>query len=126
MQRRTLKNDLWKLLRQVYRKLICSDPASAVPVLLEVLNGSRQDIELKLQKVWDPHCRQFRVDPAPPPVVSFCVLCGFAGNPVSSQHFPIHIGSPIRDHVRGQERISVARLSWISRDSALGDGALKG
>lgn len=61
-----MKNDLWKLLRWVCRKLTYNDLASVVPVLLEVLNGSRQDIELKPQEVRPPHYRQFRVNPTPP------------------------------------------------------------
>ena len=61
-----MKNDLFKLLRWFCRKLTYNDLASVVPVLQEVLSGSRKDIDLKETGDRPPHYRQFRVDPTLP------------------------------------------------------------
>ena len=61
-----LKNDLLKLIQWFCRKLTYNDLASVVPVLQEVLSGSRRDVELKSAEDRPPHYRQFRVDPALP------------------------------------------------------------
>ena len=61
-----MKNDLLKLVRWFCRKLTYNDLASVVPVLQEVLSGSRQDMELKPSEDRPPHYRQFRVDPTLP------------------------------------------------------------
>ena len=61
-----MKNDLLKLVRWFCRKLTYNDLASVVPVLQEVLSGSRQDMELKPSEDQPPHYRQFRVDPTLP------------------------------------------------------------
>lgn len=60
-----MKNDLLKLVRWFCRHLTFNDLASVVPVLQEVLSGSRQ-MELKPAEDRPPHYRQFRVDPTPP------------------------------------------------------------
>lgn len=57
-----MKNDLLNLVRWFCRKLTFNDLASVVPVLQEVLNGSRSDMELKPEADRPPHYRQFRVD----------------------------------------------------------------
>ena len=61
-----MKNDLLKLVRWFCRKLTYNDLASVVPVLQEVLSGSRRDMELKPSEDRPPHYRQFRVDPTLP------------------------------------------------------------
>jgi hypothetical protein len=61
-----MKNDLLKLVRWFCRHLTYNDLASVVPVLQEVLTGSRLDMELKPPEDRPPHYRQFRVDPALP------------------------------------------------------------
>ena len=61
-----MKNDLLKLVRWFCRKLTYNDLASVVPVLQEVLTGSRKDMELKPSEDRPPHYRQFRVDPTLP------------------------------------------------------------
>jgi len=61
-----MKNDLLKLIRWLCSKLTYNDLASVVPVLQEILNGSRKNIELKPEKDRPPHYRQFRVDPSLP------------------------------------------------------------
>ena len=61
-----MKNDLLKLIQWFCRKLTYNDLASVVPVLQEVLSGSRSDVELKPAEDRPPHYRQFRVDPALP------------------------------------------------------------
>ena len=65
-----MKNDLLKLVRWFCSKLTYNDLASAVPVLLEVLAGSRKDMPLKPPQDRPPHYRQFRVDPTLPLVQS--------------------------------------------------------
>ena len=57
-----MKNDIFKLVRWFCSKLTFNDLASVVPVLQEVLSGSRKDIELKPPPDRPPHYRQFRVD----------------------------------------------------------------
>ncbi len=61
-----MKNDLLKLVRWFCSKLTYNDLASAVPVLQEVLAGSRKDMPLKPPDERPPHYRQFRVDPTLP------------------------------------------------------------
>jgi len=61
-----MKNDLLKLVRWFCRKLTYNDLASVVPVLQEVLSGSRKDMPLKPDEDRPPHYRQFRVDPTLP------------------------------------------------------------
>jgi putative transposase len=61
-----VKNDLLRLVRWFCRKLTYNDLASVVPVLQEVLSGSRHDMELKPSDDRPPHYRQFRVDPTLP------------------------------------------------------------
>ena len=61
-----MKNDLLKLIKWFCRQLNFNDLASVVPVLQEVLSGSRSDIELKPDEERQPHYRQFRVDHTPP------------------------------------------------------------
>ena len=61
-----MKNDLLKLVRWFCSKLTYNDLASAVPVLQEVLAGSRKDMPLRPPKDRPPHYRQFRVDPTLP------------------------------------------------------------
>jgi len=61
-----VKNDLLKLVRWFCSKLTYNDLASVVPVLQEVLSGSRKDMELKAEEGRPPHYRQFRVDPTLP------------------------------------------------------------
>jgi putative transposase len=61
-----VKNDLLKLVRWFCRKLTYNDLASVVPVLQEVLTGSRKDMDLKPSEDRPPHYRQFRVDPTLP------------------------------------------------------------
>jgi len=61
-----VKNDLLKLVRWFCRHLTFNDLASVVPVLQEILTGSRLDMELKTAKDRPPHYRQFRVDSALP------------------------------------------------------------
>lgn len=61
-----MKNNLSNLIRWFCSKLTYDDLASVVPVLLEVLNGSRKNIRLKAARDQPPHYRQFRVDPTPP------------------------------------------------------------
>lgn len=56
-----MKNDLLKLVRWFCRHLTFNDLASVVPVLQEVLTGSRL-MELKPAEDRPPHYRQFRVD----------------------------------------------------------------
>jgi len=56
-----MKNDLLKLVRWFCRHLTFNDLASVVPVLQEVLTGSRL-MELKPADDRPPHYRQFRVD----------------------------------------------------------------
>lgn len=64
-----MKNDLLKLVRWFCRHLTFNDLASVVPVLQEVLAGSRRDMELKPAEDRPPHYRQFRVDPTLPSVL---------------------------------------------------------
>ena len=52
-----MKNNLLKLVRWFCRKLTYNDLASVVPVLQEVLSGSRQDMELKPSEDRPPHYR---------------------------------------------------------------------
>lgn len=59
-----MKNDLLKLVRWFCRHFTFNDLASVVPVLQEVLTGSRL-MELKPPENRPPHYRQFRVDPTP-------------------------------------------------------------
>ncbi|MDP8235660.1 MAG: DDE-type integrase/transposase/recombinase [Candidatus Erginobacter occultus] len=61
-----MKNDIFKLVRWFCSKLTFNDLASVVPVLQEVLSGSRKDIELKAPLDRPPHYRRFRVDPTLP------------------------------------------------------------
>ena len=61
-----MKNDLMKLVRWFCRKLTYNDLASVVPMLQELLGGTRRDIDLKPEKELPPHYRQFRVVPAVP------------------------------------------------------------
>ncbi len=61
-----MKNDLMKLVRWFCRKLTYNDLASVVPILQELLGGSRKDLDLKPEEDLPPHYRQFRVDPALP------------------------------------------------------------
>jgi transposase-like protein len=61
-----LKTDLFKLIRWFCSKLTYNDLASAVPVLQEVLSGSRKDVDLKPAEDRPPNYRQFRVDPTLP------------------------------------------------------------
>jgi len=61
-----VKNDLLKLVRWFCRHLTFNDLASVVPVLQEVLTGSRLDMQLKPAEDRPPHYRQFRVDPTLP------------------------------------------------------------
>jgi len=60
-----MKNNLLKLVRRFCRHLTYNDLASVVPVLQEVLAGTRT-MELKPADDRPPHYRQFRVDPEPP------------------------------------------------------------
>jgi putative transposase len=64
-----VRNDLLKLVRWFCRHLTFNDLASVVPVLQEVLTGSRLDMELKPAEDRPPHYRQFRVDPTLPLVL---------------------------------------------------------
>ncbi|RKX46498.1 MAG: hypothetical protein DRP64_03105 [Verrucomicrobia bacterium] len=61
-----MKNDLLKLIRWLSSKLTCNDLVSVVPVLQEILGGSRKNIALKPEEKHPPHYRQFRVDPTLP------------------------------------------------------------
>lgn len=61
-----MKNDLLKLVQWFCRKLTYNDLASVVPVLQEVLSGSRKNIDLKPEEDRPPNYRQFRVDPTLP------------------------------------------------------------
>jgi len=61
-----VKNDLLKLIQWFCRKLTYNDLASVVPVLQEVLGGSRKDVDLKPDDDRPPNYRQFRVDPTLP------------------------------------------------------------
>ncbi len=61
-----MKNDLLKLIRWLCSKLTYNDLASVVPVLQEILGGSRKNIALKPEEEHPPHYRQFRVDPTLP------------------------------------------------------------
>jgi putative transposase len=61
-----VKNDLLRLVRWFCRHLTYNDLASVVPVLQDVLTGSRRDMELKSSEDHPPHYRQFRVDPTLP------------------------------------------------------------
>lgn len=61
-----MKTDLLKLVRWFCLRLTYNDLASVVPVLQEVLSGSRKDVELKPSDDRPPHYRQFRVDPTLP------------------------------------------------------------
>lgn len=61
-----MKNDLLKLVEWFCRKLTYNDLASVVPVLQEVLSGSRKNINLKPEEDRPPNYRQFRVDPTLP------------------------------------------------------------
>lgn len=61
-----MKNDLLKLIQWFCRKLTYNDLASVVPVLQEVLSGSRKNIDLKPEEDNPPNYRQFRVDPTLP------------------------------------------------------------
>ena len=60
-----MKNNFIKLIKWFCSKLTFNDLASAVVVLNEVLNNSRQDITLKPEEK-PPHYRVFRVDTIPP------------------------------------------------------------
>jgi transposase-like protein len=61
-----VKTDLLKLVRWFCRHLTFNDLASVVPILQEVLSGSRSDLDLKPPEDRPPHYRQFRVDPTLP------------------------------------------------------------
>ena len=61
-----MENNLLKLVRWFCSKLTYNDLASVVPVLQEVLSGSRKNIDLKPAQDHPPHYRQFRVDPTLP------------------------------------------------------------
>jgi len=61
-----MKDDIIRLIRWFCSKLTYNDLASAVPILQEVLSGSRRNIELKPTEDRPPHYRQFRVDTTPP------------------------------------------------------------
>ncbi|MEA2046424.1 MAG: DDE-type integrase/transposase/recombinase [Euryarchaeota archaeon] len=61
-----MKNNLLKLVRCFCSKLTYNDLASVVPVLQDVLSGSRKNIDLKASEDRPPHYRQFRVDPTLP------------------------------------------------------------
>lgn len=61
-----MKNDLLKLVRWFCLRLTYNDLASVVPMLQEVLTGSRKDIDLKPEEDRPPNYRQFRVDPTLP------------------------------------------------------------
>ncbi len=50
-----MKNDLLKLVRWFCSKLTYNDLASVVPVLQEVLSGSRKNIDLKPAQNRPPH-----------------------------------------------------------------------
>lgn len=56
-----MKNNLLKLVRWFCRRLTYNDLASVVPVLQEILTGSRKDMELKSDEPRPPHYGQFRV-----------------------------------------------------------------
>ncbi len=60
-----MRNNLLTLVRWFCRHLTFNDLASVVPILQEVLTGSRQ-MELKPAEQRPPHYRQFRVDPTLP------------------------------------------------------------
>lgn len=57
-----MKNDLLKLVRWFCLKLTYNDLASVVPMLQEVLTGSRKDLDLKPEEDRPPNYRHFRVD----------------------------------------------------------------
>jgi transposase-like protein len=61
-----MKHNLLNLVRWFCQRLTYNDLASVVPVLQELLSGSRKDIPLKPPEDRPPHYRQFRVDPTPP------------------------------------------------------------
>jgi len=61
-----MDKNLMRLVKWFCRQLTYNLLASVVPVLLEVLNGSRKDIELKRDTERPPHYRDFRVDTTPP------------------------------------------------------------
>jgi len=61
-----LKNDLLNLVRWFCFRLTYNDLASVVPMLQDVLSGSRKDIDLKPEEDRPPNYRQFRVDPTLP------------------------------------------------------------
>jgi putative transposase len=61
-----VKNDLLKLVRWFCLRLTYNDLASVVPMLQDVLSGSRNDLDLKPEEDRPPHYRQFRVDPTLP------------------------------------------------------------
>jgi len=60
-----MNNDLSRLLKWFCSKLTYNDLSSAVPMLLEILNGTRSDIPLKPDEK-PQHYRDFRVDTDPP------------------------------------------------------------
>ncbi len=60
-----MRNNLLTLVRWFCRHLTFNDLASVVPILQEVLTGSRH-MELKPAEERPPHYRQFRVDPTLP------------------------------------------------------------
>jgi putative transposase len=60
-----MKSNIMKLTKWFCLKLTLNELTSIVPVLLEVLAGSREDIQLKPEEK-PPHYRNFRVDTKPP------------------------------------------------------------
>ncbi len=61
-----MKTNILNFIKWFCRQLTFNELASIVPILQEVLNGSRDDISLKLENDQPPHYRQFKVDPSPP------------------------------------------------------------
>lgn len=57
-----MKNNLLSLVRWFCQRLTYNDLASVVPILQEILSGSRKNIPLKADNDRPPHYRQFRVD----------------------------------------------------------------
>lgn len=61
-----MKTKILRFVKWFCQRITFNELASIVPILHEMLSGSRNDISLKPKEDHPPHYRQFKVDPLPP------------------------------------------------------------
>jgi len=86
----TVKTNILRFVQWFCRQLTFNELASIVPILQDVLNGSRHDISLKTENNKPPHYRQFKVDPLSPltsPPESSSMLPTLHWQQIQDDHF---------------------------------------